>query len=144
MLSEKKLLIRSFDLQYTNGNDVAITPTNRHIFYVITSDDLNNDQDLTDKDPKYLFVSDKQGDNLRQVSPADYDLQNWQLVKSANKVFGTARKDSDKNNLFNEKDELITFEVDMDKGTAAREVFSTAFKNNLKLLYEKDWNESKK
>ena len=118
MLSEKKLLIRSFDLQYTNGNDVAITPTNRHIFYVITSDDLNNDQDLTDKDPKYLFVSDKQGDNLRQVSPADYDLQNWQLVKSANKVFGTARKDSDKNNLFNEKDELITF--------------------------EKDWNESKK
>ena len=144
MLSEKKLLIRSFDLQYTNGNDVAITPTNRHIFYVITSDDLNNDQDLTDKDPKYLFVSDKQGDNLRQVSPAGYDLQNWQLVKSAHKVFGTARKDSDKNNLFNEKDELITFEVDMDKGTAAREVFSTAFKNNLKLLYEKDWNESKK
>ena len=144
MLSEKKLLIRSFDLQYTKGNDVAITPTNRHIFYVITYDDLNNDQDLTDKDPKYLFVSDKQGDNLRQVSPADYDLQNWQLVKSANKVFGTARKDSDKNNLFNEKVELITFEVDMDKGTAAREVFSTAFKNNLKLLYEKDWNESKK
>lgn len=144
MLSEKKLLIRSFNLQYTNGKDVAITPTNRHIFYVITSDDLNNDQDLTDKDPKYLFVSDKQGDNLRKVSPADYNLQNRQLVKSANKVFGTARKDSDKNNLFNEKDELITFEVDMDKGTAATEVFSTAFKNNLKLLYEKDWNESKK
>ena len=144
LLSDKKMLIRNYDFKYSNNDNVDIAQTSRNIFYSITSDDLNKDKKLTDEDPKYLFVSDKEGKIFRQISPANYDLQNWQYIKSLNKVLMTVRKDSDKNKKFDEKDEVITFEVEIDKGTEPKEVFSTDFKNKLKILYDRDWKRLKK
>jgi len=54
----------------------------------------------------------------------------------------TLRKMSHKNQPDN-KSEVTTFEVDIDKGTTPREVFSRDFKNQLKLLYARDWNRIK-
>jgi hypothetical protein len=144
LLSDKKMLIRNYDFKYSSNGNVDIAQTSRHIFYSITSDDFNKDKKLTDEDPKYLFVSDKEGNNFRQISPSNYDLQNWQFIKSVNKVLLTVRKDSDKNNKFDDKDEVTTFEVDIDKGTEPKEVFSTDFKNKLKILYDRDWKRLKK
>lgn len=144
LLSDKKMLIRNYDFKYSSNANLDIAQTNRHIFYSITSDDFNKDKKLTEEDPKYLFVSDKEGNDFRQISPSNYDLQNWQFIKSVNKVLLTVRKDSDKNNKFDDKDEVTTFEVDIDKRTEAKEVFSTDFKNKLKILYDRDWKRLKK
>ena len=144
LLSDKKMLIRNYDIKYSSNDNMDIAQTSRHIFYSITSDDFNKDKKLTDEDPKYLFVSDKEGNNFRQISPSNYNLQNWQFIKSVNKVLLTVRKDSDKNNKFDDKDEVTTFEVDIDKGTQPKEVFSTDFKNKLKILYDRDWKRLKK
>ena len=144
LLSDKKMLIRNYDIKYSSNDNMDIAQTSRHIFYSITSDDFNKDKKLTDEDPKYLFVSDKEGNNFRQISPSNYNLQNWQFIKSVNKVLLTVRKDSDKNNKFDDKDEVTTFEVDIDKGTQPKEVISTDFKNKLKILYDRDWKRLKK
>ncbi len=144
LLTERKMLIRNYDIKYTSDDNVNIAQTNRHIFYSITSEDYNKDKLITDEDPKYLFVSDKEGNNFRQISPANYDLQNWEFIKSVNKVLLTLKKDSDKNKKFDEKDEVTTFEVEVDKGTQAKEIFSTDFKNKLKILYDRDWKRVKK
>jgi len=144
LLSDRKMLIRNYDFKYSSNNNVDIAQTSRQIFYSITSDDLNKDKKLTDEDPKYLFVSDKEGNNFRQISPSNYDLQNWQFIKSVNKVLMTVKKDSDKNNKFDEKDEVTTFEIEMDKGTEPKEIFSSDFKNKLKILYDRDWKRLKK
>jgi len=144
LLSDRKMLIRNYDFKYSSNNNVDIAQTSRQIFYSITSDDLNKDKKLTDGDPKYLFVSDKEGNNFRQISPSNYDLQNWQFIKSVNKVLMTVKKDSDKNNKFDEKDEVTTFEIEMDKGTEPKEIFSSDFKNKLKILYDRDWKRLKK
>ena len=144
LLSDRKMLIRNYDFKYSSNNNVDIAQTSRQIFYLITSDDLNKDKKLTDEDPKYLFVSDKEGNNFRQISPSNYDLQNWQFIKSVNKVLMTVKKDSDKNNKFDEKDEVTTFEIEMDKGTEPKEIFSSDFKNKLKILYDRDWKRLKK
>ncbi len=144
LLSERKMLIRNYDIKYTSDDKIDIAQTNRHIFYSITSEDYNKDKVITDEDPKYLFVSDKEGNNFRQISPANYDLQNWEFIKSVNKVLLTLKKDSDKNKKFDEKDEVTTFEVEVDKGTQAKEIFSTDFKNKLKILYDRDWKRVKK
>ena len=144
LLSDKKMLIGNYDIKYSSNDNMDIAQTSRHIFYSITSDDFNKDKKLTDEDPKYLFVSDKEGNNFRQISPSNYNLQNWQFIKSVNKIVLTVRKDSDKNNKFDDKDEVTTFEVDIDKGTQPKEVFSTDFKNNLKILYDRDWKRMKK
>ena len=144
LLSDKKMLIRNYDFKYSSNDNMDISQTSRHIFYSITSDDFNKDKKLTDEDPKYLFVSDNEGNNFRQISPSNYNLQNWQFIKSVNKILLTVRKDSDKNNKFDDKDEVTTFEVDIDKGTQPKEVFSTDFKNKLKILYDRDWRRMKK
>ena len=143
LLSDKKMLIKNYDFKYSSNENVDIAQTSRHIFYSITSEDYNKDKKLTEEDPKYLFVSDKDGNNFRQISPSNYDLQNWQFIKSVNKVLLTVKKDSDKNNKFDEKDEVTTFEVEIDKGTEPKEVFSTDFKNKLKILYDRDWKRLK-
>jgi len=144
LLSDRKMLIRNYDFKYSSNNNVDIAQTSRQIFYSITSDDLNKDKKLTDEDPKYLFVSDKEGKKFIQISPSNYDLQNWQFIKSVNKVLMTVKKDSDKNNKFDEKDEVTTFEIEMDKGTEPKEIFSSDFKNKLKILYDRDWKRLKK
>ena len=144
LLSDRKMLIRNYDFKYSSDNNVDIAQTSNHIFYSITSEDYNKDKKLTDEDPKYLFVSDKEGNNFKQISPSNYDLQNWQFIKSVKKVLMTVKKDSDKNNKFDEKDEVTTFEIEIDKGTEPKEIFSTDFKNKLKILYDRDWKRLKK
>ena len=143
LLSDRKMLIRNYDFKYRNNENIDIEQTNRHIFYSVTSDDYNQDNKLTEQDPTYLFISDKAGNNFRQISPANYDMQNWQFIKSVNKVLLTAKKDSDKNNKFDDNDEVATFEVEIDKGTEPKEVFSTDLKNKLKILYDRDWKRLK-
>ncbi len=144
LLSDRKMLIRNYDFKYSSNINVDIAQTSRHIFYSITLDDYNKDKKLTDEDPKYLFVSDKEGNDFRQISPLNYDLQNWQFIKSVNKILMTVKKDSDKNNKFDENDEVTTFEVEIDKGSEPKEIFSTDFKNKLKILYDRDWKRLKK
>jgi hypothetical protein len=144
LLSDKKMLIRNYDFNYKIHTNVDISQTARYIFYTITTYDFNQDKKLTYEDPKYLFVTDKEGKNFRQISPSNYDLQNWQFIKSVNKVILTVKKDSDKNNKFDEKDEVTTFEVEIDKGTEPKEVFPPEFKNKLKILYDRDWKRLKK
>ena len=142
LLSDRKMLIRGLNYSIRSADDDA--GTNKYIFYTVTVDDYNADKKLTDEDPEYLFVSDRAGNGFRQISPANYDLHNWQFIKSANKVFMTVKKDSDKNSKFDEKDEVATFEVDMNKETAPKEVFSMEFKTQLKVLYDRDWKRLKK
>lgn len=139
LLSERKMLIRNYDFKYSSNDNVDIAQTSRHIFYSVTSDDFNKDKKLTDEDPTYLFVSDKQGNNFRQISPSNFDLQNWRFIPSVNKVLLTLKKDSDNNSKFDNTDEVTTFEVEIDKGTEPKEVFSKDFKNKLKILYDRDW-----
>lgn len=71
-------------------------------------------------------------------------MQNWQYIKSVNKVLLVVKKENDKNKKYDDKDEDTAFEVEIDKGTEPKVVFSSGFKNKLKLLYDRDWKWLKK
>jgi hypothetical protein len=143
LLSERKMLIRNFDYKYSREDYIDIAQTSGYIFYRVTVEDFNKDRKLTTEDPEYLFISDKEGRNFKQISPDNYNLKSWQLIKSANKVLMTLTKDNDVNKKFDEKDEVVTFEINIDKDTTAKEIFPTQFKNKLKLLYDRDWKRIK-
>ena len=144
LLSDRKMLINGYNIKYNNSDYINVSQTKNLIFYSITTDDYNKDKKLTQEDPNYLFVTDKTGNNFRQISPSNYHLQNWEYIKSVDKVIMSVKKDSDKNNKFDDKDEITTFEIDVDKGTEAKEIFSQEFKNKLKILYDRDWKRLKK
>lgn len=148
LLTDKKMLINiekpNFNINYSTGGKMSFIPqSSRYLFYTVISDDYNMDKSLSQEDPQYLFVSDKEGKHFRQVSPANYDLQHWQFINATNKVLLTLKKDSDKNNLFDSKDELVLFEVEIEKGTEAKEVLSNDFKKKLKILYGSNWKQEK-
>src|SRR5690606_953622 len=114
-----------------------------HIFYEVRVNDFNQDKLINQKDPIYLFVSDKKGKNFRQISPKDYDLNNWNYIESSNKIIITATKDSNKNLEFDDKDEVSTFEITLDVNESPEEIFSNDLKAKLKTLYDKDWKRIK-
>jgi len=144
LLSDKKILIRNYDFKYSENGRADIGQTSRHIFYSVTSEDFNNDKRLTDEDPKYLYLSDKEGNNFRRISPQNCDLQNWKFINSTNKVLITVKIDSDNNYKFDDKDEVMAFEFEIDKGKESTEVFSIQFKDSLKVLFDRDWKRLKK
>ena len=148
LLTDKKMLINiekpNYNINYSSDGQMFFKQqSKRYLFYTVILDDYNKDKSLSQTDPQYLFVSDKAGKYFRQISPANYDLQHWQFINATNKVLLTLKKDSDKNNLFDSKDELVLFEVEIEKGTEAKEVLSNDFMKKLKILYGSNWKQEK-
>lgn len=143
LLTEKKILILGFDYKYSDEEGINTSKKTNHIFYNVRIVDYNKDKLLNEKDPIYLFVSDKFGKNFRQISPNNYSLDNWKYIQNSNKVIMTATKDSNTNNLFDEEDEVSTFEIVLDKYENPKEVFQTDLKTKLKTLYDRDWKKIK-
>ena len=143
LLTENKVMIINYDYKYNTHEGTDISKKTDHIFYNIRSKDYNKDKLLNEKDPVYLFVSDKSGKKLRQISPADYDLNSWKYIQSSHKVIMTATKDSNKNDIFDNEDEISTFEIILDQSETPKEVFQSDLKNKLKKLYDRDWKKIK-
>lgn len=144
LLSDKKILIQNYYIPSSKNMADDMHQHPNYIFYTIVTDDYNKDKKLTNEDPTYLFVSDKFGKNLKQISPGNYNLLNWQFIKTSNKVIMTVQKDSDANSKFEETDEVTTFEIDFEKEAGAKETFSGELKDKLKTLFDRDWKLLKK
>jgi hypothetical protein len=141
LLTDKKVLIKDYFVP--NETTIQKNTNPNYLFFTIITEDYNKDKKLTKEDPAYLFVTDKFGKNLKQISPGGYHLVNWQYVKTSNKVIMTVQKDSDANNKFDNSDEVSNFEINVDKDPGAKEIFSSELKDKLKSLYNKDWKLAK-
>jgi hypothetical protein len=143
LLTDKKILIKIIDAKINKADANYFNQLKQYIFYTAITTDYNNDRVFNDDDPKYLFVSDKQGNNFKQISPLNCDFIGWEYFPSIHKLFLKVKKDSDKNYKFDEQDEATTFKIDLDKDSTSSEIFLPDFKNKLKLLYDKDWKRVK-
>ena len=142
LLSKQKMLISNYVTGFENDYERKYNWSNKYIFYTIRIQDFNKDSLLTQKDPEYLFVSDKEGNNLRQVSPSNYDLNRWEMTQSEIIIL-SATKDSNPNRIFDKEDEISIFQVDLKSNEPPKEIFSFEFKNELKKLYGRDWKRIK-
>ena len=143
LLTENKILILDYDYKYNAEEGINVSKKTNHIFYNVRSVDYNKDKLINEKDPIYLFVSDRFGKNFRQISPKNSSINSWKYIQTSNKVIMTSTKDSNGNNLFDDKDEILTYEVVLDKSEIPREVFQTEVKEKLKKLYDRDWKRIK-
>ncbi|MCB1159752.1 MAG: hypothetical protein H7A25_00200 [Leptospiraceae bacterium] len=136
LLSQKSLLIYSI---HTHIGDQAQGVLSPYIFYIITSEDYNQDGKLDNKDPRYLFVSDLKGNNLRQISPSGYSIHNWQVIHKTRKVLIEAFKDTNGDKVFTGEDKLIPLIYEDETGKTAEEVVSKEMQKKLDELYKKIW-----
>jgi hypothetical protein len=141
LLGENKMLISSYE--YNVEGYEKSKALDQKIFYTTKTTDFNKDKLINEKDPTYLFVSDKRGYNFKQISPLNYHFVKWAYIDSSNKFILTLKKDTDKNNLFDEKDETVMFDVNANFEKEATEIFSVDFKNKLKVLFDRDWKRVK-
>jgi hypothetical protein len=135
-LQTKKVLI--------NGFSDEAQSTDKHLFFSVITEDFNADKVLSNDDPQYLFITDKQGNNFMQVSPMGRDVTHWEYIKASNKILMTLVKDTTHDKEFDEKDEVSIFEYEIDKSAAPVEIISGKLKSQLKSLYNKDWKKVEK
>ncbi|MBI2271332.1 MAG: hypothetical protein HYU69_13395 [Bacteroidetes bacterium] len=134
---KKKMLIHSYD---NRNSDYSIPlQISKKIFYTITTLDCNGDNKYNREDPAYLFVSDTDGKNFRQLTPDNYSLYSWQIIKNSNTIIMILTKDSDNNKKYEADDEKVAMSIDLSSDRPAQEVFSNDFKAKLKDLFDTNW-----
>lgn len=142
LLTDKKILINSYNYKYNQENGLTIPYKSKYIFYTVKSEDFNQDKVLTQDDPDYLFVSDKQGNNFRQISPKNMHIGAWKLLPN-DKVVMTAYRDSNTNKEFDEQDESGIYEVIIGSNETPKEIINPNTKELIKKLYARDWKKVK-
>ncbi|MBP6432036.1 MAG: hypothetical protein KA319_09725 [Ferruginibacter sp.] len=110
------------------------------IFYSVYTDDYNGDKILSTDDPAYFFISNADGTGFRQVSPPNISITDKSFPKNNSYLLLEGIKDSNNDKKFNADDEKVFYRVDMaDSAFKVQEVFSPAFKVELKKLFDKNW-----
>ena len=149
LTDNKKIIIYSFNLNassysssYDNGSEGVNIYTN-NIFYDVISNDFNQNKILDPDDPTYLYVSDKQGNNFRQISPDNYNIISWDVVKGTSKIILQAQKDNNGDKKFDQNDEVIPLVVDMATGKLAKETFNKAYIDSLSSILTTTWKVNK-
>lgn len=140
LLSNKKMWIKNYSFNYAERPAQMMHKENNLIFYTITTDDYNKDDKWNDADPVYLFVTDADGKNFKQISPAQHQVLNWKYAKGTNKIIMTVKKDSDANRSFDQKDEVLIYTWMPGADAAAVEMLKPGFKKAIKQLYHQQWD----
>lgn len=86
-----------------NYQTLGVTQTKGYILYSVVSSDFNKDGKLDYYDPKYLFISDKQGNNFKQISPDNKNVLNWQLVEKTGIILFNTVTDKNNDKAFDER-----------------------------------------
>lgn len=113
---------------------LGVFPLANKIYYRIITTDYNQDGKLNFNDNSiYLFVSDVSGENFKQISPNNFNLVEWNVIDSGNKILIQAN--SYKNG---EVEETVNFIYDIEKETI-EQIFNQEFILKTKKLLEKHW-----
>jgi hypothetical protein len=80
LTEDKKIVIFSIDINESSSSKSCMRSNGfdvykDNIFYEVVSQDYNQNGYLDDNDPTYLFISDKQGNNFRRLSPDNVSVQ---------------------------------------------------------------------
>ncbi len=141
LTSERKILIYTFNLgssssssSYSSDNSWAngINIYKDNIIYTVVTNDYNANKQLDENDPTYLFVSNRDGTNFRQISPDDYNISSWEVVKGTTKIIMQGQKDDNADKTFNDIDAIVPLIVDVNDNTTAKETFKQNYIDSLK------------
>ncbi|WP_184550806.1 hypothetical protein [Mucilaginibacter sp. FT3.2] len=150
--SSRKMIISTYNTSYASheygysGSEGAgevsslnVTRRGSYIFYAIAVDDFNKNGMLDDEDPDYLFISDKEGNNFKQISPDSANVNSWELIEKTGKVLMQTVKDGNHDKKFSDDAVVIPYIYDLKKGGAAEQVFNLKFSKMVNDLHRKLW-----
>jgi len=140
--SGRKMLIRSYDIDQAATDVITSHKTgDRLLFYSVTTDDTNKDGKIDNDDAEYLFTSDKEGNNFKQISPPNFDVRSWKVIKETHKILMYAVNMQNGHKRDYEKDEIVPFIYDLKSGAPSHPIFSDHFVDETKTLFDAQWSE---
>lgn len=114
----------------------------KYLYYNIIKDDYNNDGLFNNDDPSFLFISERSGANLKQISPDNLDLISWELLPKTNKLILQCLEDSNKDKKFDNEDVIITYIYDLEKDKLEK-IFDKDFIIKLNKIFKNQWPSDK-
>jgi hypothetical protein len=147
LLDEKrKMIITNYEQRNLSSGsfDEDVAPNDNDqsynlIFYSAIITDFNNDGKLNKEDPEYLFISDKAGNNFKQISPDNLMVRSWRVIKKTGKVLIQTVRDVNNDKKFDNEDQTVPYIYDIKTGAKAEPIFSDEFKTHLSKLFETHW-----
>jgi hypothetical protein len=145
LLTNEELEIGSYNIEnmkdeYSEGEfPGAAQPTfTDYFFYEVRKDVYNKDSLLNYKDPKYLYISDNQGNKFQQISPMNASVQHWQRIQvGTDKVLMYVLEDTNNDKKFDEKDESFWYEVALKSPKSLKKIFDNQFIKQIKTSFLK-------
>lgn len=150
LTNDKKIIINEFKIKgnsssvITDDGTEEINIYRKNILYEVISKDFNQNKYLDNDDPTYLYISDRQGNNFRQLSPDNYNIVGWQVVTGTSKIILQANKDSNGDKKFNQDDAMVQLIVYTESGNVAKETFTQNYIDSLKSILSTTWKIDKK
>lgn len=144
LTTDRKILIYSIDFGssssssdnlWTNGINIY----KDNIIYTAVAKDYNANNQLDENDPTYLFVSNRDGTNFRQISPDNYNISSWEVVKGTTKIIMQGQKDDNGDKVFSEGDATVPLVIDVNDERPAVETFKQNFIDSLKQKLVSIW-----
>ncbi len=144
LLTDKKILIQGYYLGGSDEYSDASSTNKKFIFYTARTEDYNRDNLINEKDPLYLFATNRNGYELRHISPSGYDLSDWKYFKHSNKVILTSIFDKNQDSSFSLDEEHLVFENSLELNSKPTQIFATDFVDSLKLNFGRYWHRIRK
>jgi len=81
--------------------------------YIAITDNFNRDNGLDSQDPRYLYISTRTGDNLKQITPNGLNVVSWTLSKDKKMILVKVQNDKNGNKKFGNGDDELYYRVDL-------------------------------
>jgi hypothetical protein len=112
-LTNLQIRIRSF----TFLRDVFDSSKEKILTYRVTDFDSNRDGKLNDLDIESLYLSYVDGSNFKKITPKFHEFLYSKVIEVQSKLYFVTSEDVDQNGIFDKKDQLHYFYVDLTNGT---------------------------
>jgi hypothetical protein len=125
-LGEQNMHITNFSFHPEFRNEV--------ILYKIIRSDYNQDSSFNNADGAIIFISDKLGKNLVQISPDSSQFIDYKYYRDTNLLLIRSLNDSNKDHVFDMKDEFVYTRVELDHPGKGSLLFDKDFTDSLRYL----------
>jgi hypothetical protein len=107
------MLYVQFDNGFYESRRMNSGISTKYIVYLARTDEFNKDGIIDDDDPVYIFISTKNGEHFKQITPNGMNVTNWKLSRDGNTIIATIQKDNNSDKKFADEDEIV-YQIDLD------------------------------
>ncbi len=111
---QNTMLYIKFDYGYTDQTKMYSGMSSKYIIYLARTDEYNKDGIIDEEDPIYIFISAKNGEDFRQITPKGMSVTGWKLGRDGSTLLATIQNDKNNDKKFTDEDENI-YQIDLNE-----------------------------